>query len=105
MNIFLSAIIFSFFAVFAPTSHGDRPLLHADRTNGEIAYSDFKLPLARLQTMVVSVKIKATIVLSVFLIASDIFNIHFNLQKILAFIENQISLQSCPFIFCEILQV
>lgn len=49
VRLILAAIIFAFFAVFAPTSHGDRPLLFAEQQQDKIEYPDLKLPLARMQ--------------------------------------------------------
>lgn len=107
MNVLLAAIIFTFFAVFAPTSHGDRPLLHADHKNGEIQYSDFKLPLARLQSHVTVEKTFSFLFLSSYFIAviPPAINEFTFLKKSFVQKDKLLSFHTSPFVFCEILQV
>ncbi len=107
MNILLAAIIFSFFAVFAPTSHGDRPLLHAESVNGEVAYSDFKLPIGYRPNFKTLIKSLAPNIVPVNLFVAEFF-----IEKFKLFLNNKyelrsniLSVWSSPFSFCEVLQV
>lgn len=107
MNIFLAAIIFTFFAVFAPTSHGDRPLLHADQTNGEIAYSNFKLPIARLQSVISIEKALPPLLVSHYFTSTEsvTFEPLLFLRKIFSQNNKLLIFHKSPLVFCEILQV
>lgn len=108
MNVLLAAIIFTFFAVFAPNSHGDRPLLLADQKNGEIQYSDFKLPIARLQAQAEVAKTLLPLFISLYFIpvyklAFDISSLF--LKPIFTLQNTLLSFHTSPLVFCEILQV
>ncbi len=108
MNVLLAAIIFTFFAVFAPNSHGDRPLLLADQKNGEIQYSDFKLPIGRLQTQIEIEKTFLPLFVSPYFILVYIqtFDISSLFLKQSFTLRNKLlSFHTSPFVFCEILQV
>lgn len=109
MRLLLAAILFLFFAIYAPTSHGDRPLLFSkQQQQDKIEYSQFKLPLARQQAAVpsiktVSVNYKSTSFFSVFLIPFQapalLSNYKPTDQTHLLFFS------SAPLVFFEILQV
>lgn len=107
MNILLAAIIFTFFAVFAPTSHGDRPLLHADHSNGEVAYLDFKIPIARLQAATTIEKAFTPVLVSHFFTTFELLTFKPYLFLPTVFSKNIkiLIIDSTPFVFCEILQV
>ena len=108
MNILLAAIIFTFFAVFAPTSHGDRPLLHADHKNGEVQYLDFKLPIARLQAQAEVQDTSIPLWLSPYfaLVLAPAFKISsLFLKQIFTLRYKLLSVRTSPFLFCEILQI
>ena len=107
MNILLAAIIFSFFAVFAPTSHGDRPLLHADPVNGEIAYSNFKLPIGYRPNFKTLTKSLVPNIVPVNLFVVEFFTEKFEqlLNNKYELRKNILSIWSSPFSFCEVLQV
>lgn len=108
MNVLLAAIIFSFFAVFAPNSHGDRPLLLADQKNGEIQYSDFKLPIGRLQAQAEVEDSSLPLFVSPYfiLVYAPVFDISaLFLKRSFSLKNNLLSVHTSPFVFCEILQV
>lgn len=108
VNVLLATIIFTFFAVFAPTSHGDRPLLHADHKNGEIQYSDFKLPIGRLQAHAEVKDTSLPLFVSPYfiLVYAPVFDISALFLKQSFTLQNKLlSIHTSPFVFCEILQV
>lgn len=108
MKIFLAAIIFSFFAVFAPSSHGDRPLLHAEPTNGTIKYSDFKLPIARLHVQNKIERLRIAVVHtngSFFLDTLNPFSLFKSSFKSYDRDGQILSFKVAPLIFDEVLQI
>ncbi|MCM2353537.1 MAG: hypothetical protein NDI63_07945 [Pseudobdellovibrio sp.] len=108
MSILLAAIIFTFFAVFAPNSHGDRPLLLADHKEGEIQYSEFKLPIGRLQAQAEVENTLYPLFVSPYfiLLYAQILDISaLFLKQSFSLKNNLLSVHTSPFVFCEILQV
>lgn len=108
MNILLAAIIFTFFAVFAPSSHGDRPLLHAAQSNGEIQYLNFKLPIARLQAAGLVTRIAVSVLPAPFFIFFE----PVSTQTLVSFLKQDfilikkiLTFPNSPLTFCEVLQI